>query len=123
MSTKKVQAAIDELAALKVQLGNLEAEYKSKQEALIGWLDKAGLTEVSSESWSAQRIQSKRLAVDLGALSQVVDAAVIDQVTKRSVDTTAFRNAVARGVISTETAKLVTSETETAPFLKFTPKR
>lgn len=115
----RVQLAIDELANLKVDLDRLSAEYDEKKARLLAWFEKTGRTEAASAQWAAHKIQSTRTAIDLDVLSSSVTPDVLDAVTKRTIDLTAFRNAVARGVIDGELAKTVTIESKSSPYLRF----
>jgi hypothetical protein len=112
---------------LKATADKAQRDYREAHDKLMLKMQEHGVTKFpveldAGEVVTGTLVESSTLSVDMAALEEAVSREVFDRVTKRSVDMTAFRNAVAEGAISLDIAEEIVVETPRQPYLRISEK-
>lgn len=126
----KTKAAL-KATLIKYQASKAEAQKAAEKAAiqhlnLIERMQDAGVTKFNVELEDGEvtgtLVEGSTVSVDLAALKDAVKPSIFDRVTKRSIDMTAFRNAIASGDVDVDVANDITTETPRSPFVRVTKK-
>lgn len=91
-----------------------EAAKQAMEEAeriLKETFNEVGINEFVTDGTKVVLVEAKRAKYDTATLSDIVDEATFNQVTKTEIDGTKFKAAIALGVITDEVADKVTTYT------------
>jgi len=107
-STRKVQSAAKAYLEAKAAADRAAKELDKVKTVLMDVLHESGEKNVVLEGLgSVLLVECERTSVDLTRLAPLVDGETFDFVTKRSIDLTAWRTAITKGMVDEVIARAV----------------
>jgi hypothetical protein len=107
-TTRKIQNAAKAYLEAKAAADRAAKELDKVKTVLLDVLHESGEKNVVLEGLgSVLLVECERTSVDLDSLAPLVNGEVFDFVTKRSIDLTAWRTALTKGMVAESVAQVV----------------